>query len=99
MNSLSSILAPQIERVSRARETEAEVEESPKKRVKSTSPQAMSSSPAHEGLKDKKKARWLAGLSHQELLGVAQGAVWQGMSRALSEPHLSFHSPSTILVV
>jgi hypothetical protein len=61
---------------------EVEVEERLTKRRKSNPPQTTNVSPVHEvansGSKNESKARWLAGLSHEELLGVAQGAVWQG---------------------
>lgn len=75
MISLSSILAPAVE------SARGEGEERPAKRRKSLSPQTTRPSPSSEvsnsTKKDEKKARWLAGLSHEELLGVAQGAVWQ----------------------
>jgi hypothetical protein len=86
MSSLQSILSPEIEDP----KPSPEVEERPAKRRKSTTPPRTNpslspkplSSPKQEivriPVKDERKAKWLAGLSHEELLGVAQGAVWQG---------------------
>jgi hypothetical protein len=82
MTSLSNILLPDIQSSS-----EDELGERPAKHRKSTPPHvvATSLSPTPEQfngvLKDERKAKWLAGLAYEELLGVAQGATWKGKSR------------------
>jgi hypothetical protein len=81
MNSFNNIPAPAGENLAES------IEERLTKRQKST-PQTLSPSPesvADKG-RDEKKAKWLAGLSHQELLGVAQGAVWQSASSSSPLP-------------
>lgn len=81
MSALSMILQPTVEPVPK-QELDDTIEIRPAKRRKSTPPPNNSepSSPEKSvsGAKDDRKRRWLAGLSHEELLGVAQGAIWQG---------------------
>lgn len=63
------------------------IEIRPAKRRKSTPPPNNKSSSREKsvnGSKDNRKRRWLAGLSHEELLGVALGAVWQSMYHVIS---------------
>ena len=85
MSALSMILQPTVEPVPKQElvEIDETIEIRPAKRRKSTPPHEnnKSSSPdkSVNEAKDERKRRWLAGLSHDELLGVAQGAVWQGM--------------------
>lgn len=75
MTSLSSILAPEILRVE---SSEPEDCAPSLKRMKVSLSASDSPDDGKMHSKDKRKARWLAGLTHEELLGVAQGAVWQG---------------------
>jgi hypothetical protein len=74
------ILQPTVEPLPK-QEADDTIDVRPAKRRKSTSPPENSKSSSPEksvnGNKDGRKRRWLAGLSHEELLGVAQGAVWQ----------------------
>ena len=68
-------------------EVDEGLEVPPAKRRKSTPPPETTKSTSPEksvsSTKDERKTKWLTGLSHEELLGVAQGAVWQSMSRDL----------------
>jgi len=85
MSSLSSILAPMAESPEILRVVEEEGDgERMQKRRRSTPQGSQRSTLTPERIerssKDDIKAKWLAGLSHDELLGVAQGGVWQGMS-------------------
>lgn len=85
MTSLSDILLPDVD----SRKEDADAGERQAKRRKLTPPHvAFTSAPpapdySTSALKDQRKAKWLAGLSHEELLGIAQGATWQGMSHDL----------------
>jgi hypothetical protein len=84
MSALSMILQPTLEPVPKQElvEIDETIEIRPAKRRKSTSSHENNKSSSPEklvnGVRDERKRRWLAGLSHDELLGVAQGAVWQG---------------------
>lgn len=76
------ILQPTVEPRPK-QEVDETIDVQPAKRRKSTPPENNKSSSLEKsanGNKDERKRRWLAGLSHEELLGVAQGAVWQGTS-------------------
>lgn len=80
------ILQPMVEPLPKQEEVDESIEVLRlAKRRKSTPPPEnnKSSSPGASviGTKDERKRRWLAGLSHEELLGVAHGAVWQSMLR------------------
>jgi hypothetical protein len=91
MSALSMILQPTVEPRPK-QELDETIEVRPAKRRKSTPPpgQNKSSSPEQSvnESKDERKKRWLAGLSHKELLGVAHGAVWQSMCHVIPLPQL-----------
>ena len=75
MSALSMILQPVPKQVV------DEIETRPAKRRKSIPVLENKSSSSDKPInanKEERKRRWLAGLSHEELLGIAQGAVWQG---------------------
>lgn len=77
------ILQPTVEPTPKQEVVDETIEVRPMKRRKSTSPPEINklSSPenyVNGSAKDERKKRWLAGLSHEELLGVAHGAIWQG---------------------
>jgi hypothetical protein len=78
------ILQPTVEPRPK-QEVDEGIEVRPVKRRKSTPPPENNKSTSPEksvnGSKDERKKKWLAGLSHEELLGVAHGAVWQSTSR------------------
>ena len=77
------ILQPTMERMPKQEIVDETIEVRPTKRRKSTPPPEINklSNPenyVNGSAKDERKKKWLAGLSHEELLGVAHGAVWQG---------------------
>ena len=91
------ILQPTVASVPK-QEVDETVEMRPAKRRKSIPPTEKDKSSTPEksapGNKDERKRQWLAGLSHDELLGVAQGAIWQGAYHVITSYMLNFRAES-----